>query len=356
MISERFRDTAHQYRDSLAIIDEGQEITYGQLLERSGAMRRWLQDNLSPKPGEVIAASLSNTWQFVAAFFAVSELGGVFMPCNPHWRAEELRWCAGRLGFRGVITEPQFRAEWDRLDDVMRPESVLTVDLAACRSEPDAALNPLPFVRRSEDDPAVYLPTSGSTGVPRVVPRTQRNLEAVARNVARALGIGPGRRFLSVIPFFHANGFHNCMLMPLINGATLVLMKQFSPAACAELVHRERVDVLIGSPVLFTHLADSGVDPRVFCPRSGSVFPPLRECLPGSMSVGATGLAFGFDSGTGCRKPASSRSISPRKNRRMDPACSSAHPFPASKSDPWLRTAGISAPAPSANWPSGRKL
>jgi long-chain acyl-CoA synthetase len=271
MISERFRDTAHQYRDRLAIIDEGQEITYGQLLERSGAMRRWLQENLSPKPGEVIAASLSNTWQFVAAFFAVSELGGVFMPCNPHWRAEELRWFAGRLGFRGVITEPQFRAEWDRLDDVMRPESVLTVDRAACRSEPDPALNPLPLLRRSEDDPAVYLPTSGSTGVPRVVPRTHRNLEAVARNVARALGIGPGRRFLSVIPFFHANGFHNCMLMPLINGATLVLMKQFSPAACAELVHRERVDVLIGSPVLFTHLADSGVDPGLLS--------TLRQCF-----------------------------------------------------------------------------
>lgn len=221
-------------------------------------MRRWLQETLSPKPGEIIAASLSNTWQFVAGFFAISELGGVLMPCNPQWRAPELRGFARRLGFRGVITEPEFRPQWDCIGDVIPPQSVLTVNQAASRCETGAACSPLKL--RTQDDPALYLPTSGSTGVPRLVPRTHRNLEAVARNVARALGAGPGCRFLSVIPFFHANGFHSCMLMPLISGATLVLMKQFSATACAELVHRERVDVLIGSPFLFNTLVDSGAE------------------------------------------------------------------------------------------------
>jgi long-chain acyl-CoA synthetase len=262
MIFERFRDAALQFQNRPAIIDEGQEITYGQLFERTCAMRRWLQDTLSSKPGEVIAASLSNTWQFVAAFFAVSELRGVFMPCNPQWRAPELRWFARRLRFRAVITEPQFRAEWDSIGDVIPPQLVLTAGLAASTSKPAGASRPLPH--GTEDDPTVYLPTSGSTGVPRLVPRTHRNLEAGARNVARALGSGPGCRFLSVVPFFHANGFHNCMLMPLISGATLVLMKQFSAAACAGMVHRERVDVLIGSPFLFTLLADSVADPGLF--------------------------------------------------------------------------------------------
>jgi len=40
----------------------------------------------------VVAVSMSNRAQFVACFFAVSELGGVFMPCNPQWRAGS---CAG---------------------------------------------------------------------------------------------------------------------------------------------------------------------------------------------------------------------------------------------------------------------
>jgi len=276
MIFERFRDAAHQHRDGLAIVDQDQRITYGDLLARVNEMRGWIRNTLDPKPGQVVAASLSNTWQFAAAFFAVSELGGIFMPCNPQWRAAELRGFAGRLGFGGVITEPPFRAEWDHLGDVIGTGSVWTVDLASSTSAHGAESRPLHTGK--EDDAAAYLPTSGSTGAPRVVPRTHRNLEAGARNVARALDIGPGRRFLSVIPFFHANGFHNCMLMPLISGATLVLMKQFSPAACAELVHRERVDVLIGSPFLFTLLADSEVAPSLLstlrlCSSAGARMP-----------------------------------------------------------------------------------
>ena len=260
MIFEQFRDAAHRYRDQSAIIDEDQRITYGQLLEHVAGMRGWLRNVLNPVAGDVIAASLSNVWQFAACFFAVSELGCVFMPCNPQWRAGELRWFAGRLKFRGVLTEPQFRAEWDRLGDLIAPHSLLTVDHAAIRCEPGDTLDPRAFPGRSEDEPALYLPTSGSMGMPRLVPRSHRNLTAGARNVAHTLGIGPGRRLLAGVPFYHANGFHNCMLMPLISGATLILMRQFNAAACASLIHRERVDAVIGSPFLYGILADGVAD------------------------------------------------------------------------------------------------
>src|SRR5579863_63594 len=273
MISELFRNSAQRHRDELAIVDRNQRITYGELLERVNAMRAWLRDALDPKAGDVIAVSQTNTWEFVASFFAIAELGAVFMPCNPQWRASELGWFAKRLGFRGVIAEPQFRAEWDRMGDVIRPESVLTVSQPASRLEPDEATNPLPSLTRSEADPVIYLPTSGSTGTPRLVPRTHRNLETLARNLASALGTGSGSRFLSMVPFFHSNGFHNCMLMPVLSGATLVLMKQFSAAACAELVHRERVEVLTGSPFVFNILAESGVDPGMLS--------TLRLCFSG---------------------------------------------------------------------------
>lgn len=256
MIFERLREVARQHRDELAIIDGDQRITYGRLLELIGGMRAWLQDALNPEAGDVVAASLSNTWQFVACFFAVSELGGVFMPCNPQLRAGELRRFAG-LGFRGAITEPQFRKTWDDAGDLLNPERVLTVPDAVNGCQPGIAPS---TCGRSEDAPAAYLPTSGSMGVPRVASRSHRNLAAVARNTGRTVGIGHERRFLSVVPFFHANGFHNCMLMPLLHGATVVLMRRFTAAACTDLIHRERVDVLIGSPVIFGFLADSVED------------------------------------------------------------------------------------------------
>ena len=190
-------------------------------------------------------------------FLAISDLGAVFMPCNPQWRAAELRWLVGRLGISGVVAEPQFRAAWDQVGDLVPPQSVLTLPGAASAREP-ATVGPR---AGPADEPVVYLTTSGSTGVPRVVPRSHRNLSAGASNTAQSLGIGSSDRLLSVVPFHHANGFHNCMLMPLLCGATIVLMPRFTAAACAELIRRERVNWLIGSPTVYRFLAESPANP-----------------------------------------------------------------------------------------------
>lgn len=254
MIFERFAEAAGQYRSELAIVDGDERITYGELLERVVSTRGWLRRTLNPGPGSVVAASLTNTWQFVASFFAVSECGAVFLPCNPQWRAAELRQLAERLGISGVIAEPQFRPVWDQLRDLVPPASVLIAPGAASPPEPAAAG---PTRVGSEHEPAIYLTTSGSTGAPRVVPRSHRNLAAGAGNVARSLGIGSGDRLLSVVPFHHANGFHNHMLMPLLYGAAVVLMPRFTPAACVELMRRESVNFLMGSPAVFRLLAES---------------------------------------------------------------------------------------------------
>lgn len=264
MIGAHLRQIASRNPDHLAIVDGDERITYGQLIERINGIAGWLQNSLGLRPGDVVAASLTNSWQFAACFFAISELGGIFMPCNPQWRAPELRGLAGRLGLRGVVTEPQFRQEWDRVGEALAPASVFTLDDAASSWETDSLPGPVPAYESLEEAPALYLVTSGSTGAPKIVPRTHRNLVAGSANSARAAAAGPGRRFLGVAPFYHANGFHNCMLLSLMSGASLVVMRHFIPAACAELVHRERTDILIGSPLIFRLLADRVTDPGLF--------------------------------------------------------------------------------------------
>ena len=64
----------------------------------------------------------------MACLFAVSDLQCVFMSCNPQWRAVELRWFSERLAFRGVLTEPQFRQEWDRAADLLPPGCILAIN------------------------------------------------------------------------------------------------------------------------------------------------------------------------------------------------------------------------------------
>jgi len=273
MIAQILSDTASHNWDGLAIIDGNERITYGALLDRIDGISRALREMLDPRPGDVIAASLSNSRQFVACLFAVSKLGSVFMPCHPQWRAAELRSLAACLAFRGVITDGQHRHEWAQVSEVP-PQRVLTVD-DVVRAHGSGSVPPAP---RTARDPALYLATSGSTGGPRVVPRSHGNLAAAARNVGHALGMGPGRRLLGMVPFHYSNGVHNCLLMPLLNGTPLVLMPTFTPTACAELVQRERVDVLIGSPFLYSILGDRVADPSLLstlklCISSGARMP-----------------------------------------------------------------------------------
>lgn len=248
MIAERLRALAEDNPERLAIVDGEERITYGQLLRRIDSARQWLHERLHVAPGDVILGSLENSWQFVACFFAIAESGGVFMPLHPGWRAPELRSFHERLKIHGVITGRAPRPEWDQ---VVSSARVLMIDdgLGEAPRSPRASA-------ADGSSPALNLATSGSTGTPRVVPRSHRNLLAGARNVARALAIDPGRRFLCVVPFYHSSGFHNSLILPLLNGARLILIRRFTPAACARLAAAEGADVLIGSPFIYRMLLD----------------------------------------------------------------------------------------------------
>jgi long-chain acyl-CoA synthetase len=263
MLSESLRNAARQHPDRLAIVDGDQRITYGELLERVHAARKWLRNALDPKPGDVIAASLNNSWQFVACLFAVSELGCIFMPCNPQWRAAELRPLAQRLGFRGAVIEPGLGTEWNRIPDIIPVERLLRVDHAPVGSEGHCHDVEIADPPASENTTVVYLATSGSTGVPRLVPRTHRHLIANAENVSTTTDIRPGRKLLGVVPFHCSNGLNNNLMVPLVGGATLVVMANFSPGACAELVYREQIDTLFGSPFLYGSLLDAARAPEL---------------------------------------------------------------------------------------------
>jgi long-chain acyl-CoA synthetase len=248
MIAERLRAVAEENPEGLAIVDGAERITYSELLRRIDRFREWLHQRLHVAPGDVILGSLENSWQFVACLFAMAELGGVFMPLHPGWRAAELRSFRERLKIQGVITGRAPGPEWDQ---VVSRARVLSIDggfgeaLRAPRAQ-----------AADGNSPALYLATSGSTGTPRIVPRSHRNLLAGARNVARALTIDPGRRFLCVVPFYHSSGLHNSLILPLLNGARLILVRHFTPAACARLVAAEGADVLIGSPFVYRMLLD----------------------------------------------------------------------------------------------------
>jgi len=274
MIVERFHAMVRRYPDEVALVDGEERLTYADLEQGITALAFYLKRTLDVRPGDVIAASLSNSWQFVESFFATVKLGASFFPCNPQWRAPELRALASRLRVRGAIVEKQSREEWDELADLVPSHRLLSLE-----ERPRSIEGSVEETTLSEDQPVVWLTTSGSTGTPRLVPRSARNLFTAAANVANALKIDVGRRFLGVGPFYHAYGFNNCLMLPLLSGARTVPVRQFVPATCIDLIDREKIDVLFGSPLVYDFLARNASD--------STRLASLAVCLSGGARMAA---------------------------------------------------------------------
>ncbi|HLG97510.1 MAG TPA: class I adenylate-forming enzyme family protein [Bryobacteraceae bacterium] len=265
MIFERFRATAEQHASEPAIIDGGLRISYGRLLDEITRVRGWLKQALDPRPGETVAISMLNRWQFAASFLALCDSGAVLMPCNPQWRPEELKALAGRINLRGVVAERAFQAAW-RETGAVPAEAIVGIEDAEFDNHGDWNRG-----ASSTEAPVLFMTTSGSTGVPRIVPLSERNLIGSISNSSRAMGIRAGDRMIGVVPFHHLHGFNNCMLMPLLSGATVVMMQRFLPEEYAELAAREQVNVIIGSPFIYGKLAE--------CIRNPDLFKTVRLCV-----------------------------------------------------------------------------
>ncbi|HEX6894760.1 MAG TPA: class I adenylate-forming enzyme family protein [Bryobacteraceae bacterium] len=256
MILERFRATAEQHPDALAIVDGDERITYARLLDEVGRVRAWLRQGVDPRPHDVVAISMSNRCQYAAIFLALCDSGAVLMPCNPQLRPAELRALSAKVNMRGVIADRASRAVWEQTGAVPA-RAILCIDDAQFPKQPA----PREIPQRVVDTAALYMATSGSTGVPRVVPLSQLNLIGSVVNASGAMAMGRGDRIISVVPFHHLHGFNNCMLMPLLSGATVIMMQRFVPEEYARLAAREQATVIIASPFIFSQLAERVTSP-----------------------------------------------------------------------------------------------
>ncbi|HAX44654.1 MAG TPA: AMP-binding protein [Bryobacteraceae bacterium] len=243
-----------------AVVDGDVRLSREDLARRAASLAAHFRDNFGIRAGHIVAAALPNCWQYPVCFAAVNLLGAVFLPVNPQWRAREIRWLVKRLDVRAALVAGEVRADWAESIESGRLAGLDDISILEALSggaEPDSD-PPAPHAT------ALLLTTSGSTGRPKIVPRTNANLLAGATAVGDELTIGPGHRVLAVVPFHHANGFSNGLLMPLLRGGVLIIARNALPRPLAALIHAERVRLLNLAPVLYSVFAGQLPDPAHF--------------------------------------------------------------------------------------------
>jgi acyl-CoA synthetase (AMP-forming)/AMP-acid ligase II len=235
-----------------ALIDgpSGRTLTYGALSDGIRRAATALARRGFEK-GDVFAIYSPNLPEYAIVFLAVASLGGTVTTVNPLYTAGELanqlRDCKARL----LITVPPFL---DKAKDAAAQAGVEDVYVfgTAEGARPfgellEAPPTP-PHVAISPRDDVVALPySSGTTGLPKGVMLTHRNLVA---NLCQCQGMqnwecfGEGDTVLAALPFFHIYGMVVIMMLGLANGATIVSVPRFDFQEFLTLVQKYRMTVL----------------------------------------------------------------------------------------------------------------
>ena len=263
------------YADRVAVVDETGPVTYRQLSERSERLARALLD-VGLRPLDRVIVQLPNTAVFVYLYFALQQIGAVPVLALPGHRKREITQFAEISGAT-ALAGPAAARGFDFLAmaaDVMtdRPDLRLCLvqglhdppndprflrleDLLA--GEPRSGREALEQISIDPADPALFLLSGGTTGIPKLIPRTHNDYLYNSRVAAAVCEIGAGDVLLDVLPIEHnlplgcpgLQGF-------LLSGGTVVLGTSTRPRDVFELIQRHRVTHIHLVPALLIRWID----------------------------------------------------------------------------------------------------
>ncbi|SDG61819.1 long-chain-fatty-acid--CoA ligase [Pseudonocardia oroxyli] len=243
------------------------------------------------EPGDRVGLVLPNVPAYPILFYGALLAGAVVVPMNPLLKAREVEYYLGDSGMKVVYG-------WDGSGDVVptAAEAVGITGIVVPATGP-TGLRGTPVeepVERADDDTAVILYTSGTTGQPKGAELTHHNLASNAATTSETLiEIGPDDVIMGCLPLFHVFGL-TCGLNAAVRaGATLTLIPRFDPAKALQVVARDGVTVFEGVPTMYAAMLHS--------PDAGSAdMSSLRTCITGGSAMPVEILKQ-FESTFGCQ-------------------------------------------------------
>ncbi|WP_205617510.1 AMP-binding protein [Pelomicrobium methylotrophicum] len=265
--------------------ETGRGITYARLREHSVALTRYLLGRGLNK-GDKVSLMLHNGYQTARLFLGVMYGGFVVSPVNLLSQPTQLRHVLdhsdSKLVFVGADFEQRVRA---MLKEIRRDIAVEVIDVDAEEIFDPAAVPQVLLPEVDEEDDALLMYTSGTTGLPKGVVLTHKNVVSGGFFVTQAHQLTPQDRVLASLPLYHINGQIVTAVAPLVHGGSVVMPHRFSVSNFWDLACRYGCTWINVVPTIISYLLNSP-DPRGkgldlskirFCRSASAPLPPVQH-------------------------------------------------------------------------------
>lgn len=270
-LHEYLRSHARQRPDHPACIWYGSAMSWAELDRASDAFGARLQA-LGVQKGEPVLLFLNNCPQYLVAHFGIQKIGAIVCPSGPLNKEHELAYQANDLKARVIVAASSLLPVVQRVQADSTLEHVFVVHYADLLPASGSATLDLPpelldaqqqgrtvpvgtedflAVMRSDakptpvdialDDVALMTYTSGTTGLPKGAMLSYGNALFKTTVCADCNGVTPDDVLLSIAPLYHIAGMLMGVNVPVITGATSVLLHRFDPRATLQAIERYRV-------------------------------------------------------------------------------------------------------------------
>ncbi|OBF79899.1 fatty acid--CoA ligase [Mycobacterium sp. 852002-51163_SCH5372311] len=235
---------AARFGDAEAVVDGPLRLSFAQLVDRircaAGAFASFGIDK-----GDRVAIWAPNSAEWIIAAFGLLTAGGVLVPVNTRFKAEEAGDIILRTQAKAVLVQKGFLGQ-----DYTAPAGIPVIDLKS-----DFLAGGSPFERAvNGTDVSDIIFTSGTTGRPKGAMLNHRQTLRMYEEWATLADLREGDRYLMINPFFHTFGLKAGLVASFLRGATMLPVPVFDVDRVVELVERERITMLPGPPTLYHSL------------------------------------------------------------------------------------------------------
>lgn len=245
-VASRLQHRMDSQPDTTAIVGpDGTEVSFGAVGRQARAVAAWL-DTQGLGDSDRVAVYLPDTLAYIPTMLGIWQAGAIASPINTRFGLEELEFTLSDLGPAALIGSDAFEenvtALQDRIDG-LDESTTLFIDRGGSFADealPDATAAP-EIARKLDDAPAVVMYTSGTTGHPKGVVQTHRNVGAQLDVNITHFGVDSDDTTLVSVPLFHVGGLYGGALPTMLSGGTMVIQGPWDAETWAAAIERHEV-------------------------------------------------------------------------------------------------------------------